>query len=91
MTTAFTAHLERCTDHLASSGGKPRQVLWRIYSKRAVLAAGSTERPIAFGNNDRPGIMLAGCCAGLCQPLWRDTRQAGGGFHQQRRWLAHCG
>ncbi|KRS13617.1 sarcosine oxidase subunit alpha [Roseovarius atlanticus] len=52
--------LERCTDHLADGGGKPRQVLWRIYSKRAVLAAGATERPIAFGNNDRPGIMLAG-------------------------------
>ena len=28
--------------------------------KRAVLAAGATERPIAFGNNDRPGVMLAG-------------------------------
>ncbi|WP_412507768.1 sarcosine oxidase subunit alpha family protein [Roseovarius sp. SYSU LYC5161] len=52
--------LERCTDHLADSGGKPRQILWRVYSKRAVLAAGATERPIAFGNNDRPGIMLAG-------------------------------
>ncbi|MDM8166172.1 sarcosine oxidase subunit alpha family protein [Roseovarius sp.] len=52
--------LERCTDHLADSAGKPRQILWRIYSKRAVLAAGSTERPIAFGNNDRPGVMLAG-------------------------------
>ena len=52
--------LERCTDHLASANGKPRQILWRIYSKRAVLAAGATERPIAFGNNDRPGVMLAG-------------------------------
>jgi len=52
--------LERCTDHLSASHGKPRQILWRIYSKRAVLAAGSTERPIAFGNNDRPGVMLAG-------------------------------
>jgi len=52
--------LERCTDHLADSDGKPRQILWRIYSKRSVLAAGATERPIAFGNNDRPGIMLAG-------------------------------
>jgi len=52
--------LERCTDHLASSQGKPRQILWRVYSKRAVLAAGATERPIAFGNNDRPGLMLAG-------------------------------
>jgi len=52
--------LERKTDHLASSSGKPRQVLWRIYTKRALLATGSTERSIAFGNNDRPGVMLAG-------------------------------
>ncbi len=52
--------LERKTDHLASSGGKPRQVHWRVYAKRAILCAGATERPIAFANNDRPGIMLAG-------------------------------
>jgi len=52
--------LERKTDHLKSSGGKPRQILWRIYSKRALLCAGATERPIAFGHNDRPGVMLAG-------------------------------
>ncbi len=54
------AALERRTDHLADGGGKPRQVLWRIYSRRAILAAGATERPIAFGGNDRPGAMLAG-------------------------------
>lgn len=52
--------LERMTDHLPTSGGKPRQVLWRIYSKRAILTAGATERSIAFPMNDRPGIMLAG-------------------------------
>ena len=52
--------LERTGDHLASNTTKPRQILWRIYSKRSILTAGSTERPIAFGNNDRPGIMLAG-------------------------------
>jgi methylglutamate dehydrogenase subunit C len=52
--------LERKTDQLAASAGKPRQVLWRIYSKRAVLCAGALERSIAFANNDRPGIMLAG-------------------------------
>ena len=52
--------LEKKTDHLAASDGKPRQVLWRIYSKQAILCAGATERPIAFANNDRPGIMLAG-------------------------------
>lgn len=52
--------LERRTDHLRSSDGKPRQILWRIYSKRAILCAGALERSIAFGNNDRPGVMLAG-------------------------------
>jgi sarcosine oxidase subunit alpha len=51
--------VERRTDHLAASA-KPRQVLWRIYARRAILAAGATERPIAFADNDRPGIMLAG-------------------------------
>ena len=39
---------------------KPRQTLWRIYSRKAILTAGATERPIPFENNDRPGIMLAG-------------------------------
>ncbi len=53
--------VERKGDHLsAPSEGKPRQILWRIYSGRALLCAGATERPIAFENNDRPGIMLAG-------------------------------
>jgi sarcosine oxidase subunit alpha len=52
--------VERMTDQLPGTRGKPRQVLWRIYSKRAVLCAGATERSIAFGNNDRPGVMLAG-------------------------------
>ncbi len=52
--------LERKTDHLAESGGKPRQILWRVYTKRSLLCAGSTERAIAFANNERPGVMLAG-------------------------------
>ena len=53
--------VERVSDHLAvPEAGKPRQILWRIYSARAILAAGAIERPIAFENNDRPGIMLAG-------------------------------
>ncbi len=53
--------VERVSDHLAVPlPGKPRQTLWRIYSRRAILAGGATERPIAFENNDRPGIMLAG-------------------------------
>jgi heterotetrameric sarcosine oxidase alpha subunit len=53
--------VERVSDHLATPlAGKPRQTLWRIYSTHTLLAGGATERPIAFENNDRPGIMLAG-------------------------------
>lgn len=52
--------VERVSDHLAiPAKDKPRQILWRIYSKKAILCAGAIERPIAFENNDRPGIMLA--------------------------------
>ena len=53
--------LERVSDHLAAPReGTPRQILWRVYARRAILAAGATERLIAFDNNDRPGIMQAG-------------------------------
>ena len=52
--------LERVADHMpAPLPYQPRQRLWKIVAKRAVLAAGAIERPIVFGGNDRPGIMLA--------------------------------
>jgi sarcosine oxidase subunit alpha len=52
--------VERVSDHLIQpESGRPRQILWRIYAAKTILAAGATERPIAFENNDRPGIMLA--------------------------------
>ncbi len=40
--------------------GVPRQRVWRIVAKQTVLASGATERPLVFGSNDRPGVMLAG-------------------------------
>ncbi len=53
--------VERVSDHLATPApDQPRQIMWRIYTKRTLLCAGAIERPIAFENNDRPGIMLAG-------------------------------
>ena len=52
--------VERVSDHIYTpDAGKPRQILWRIYAKKTMLCAGATERPIAFDNNDRPGVMLA--------------------------------
>jgi len=55
------AALERVNDHVpVPPAHEPRQRVWRIVAKRAVLCAGAIERPIVFGDNDRPGIMLAG-------------------------------
>ncbi len=55
------AALERVSDHVATPPAhEPRQRLWRIVAKRAVVCAGAIERPIVFGDNDRPGVMLAG-------------------------------
>ena len=55
------AAVERVNDHVpVPLAHEPRQRLWRIVAKRAVLAAGAIERPIVFGDNDRPGVMLAG-------------------------------
>jgi sarcosine oxidase, subunit alpha len=34
--------------------------LWHVRADRVTLATGAHERPIAFANNDRPGVMLAG-------------------------------
>src|SRR5213079_475636 len=53
--------VERVNDHVVvPPEHEPRQRSWKIVARRAVLAAGALERAIAFGNNDRPGVMLAG-------------------------------
>ena len=53
--------LERVSHHLAEAPAHaPLETFWRIAAKRAVLAGGAIERPIAFPNNDRPGVMMAG-------------------------------
>ena len=67
-TTVFGAYdggiygaVERVADHLPEPPPhQPRQRVWHIVARRCVLAAGSIERPIVFGNNDRPGVMQSG-------------------------------
>jgi sarcosine oxidase subunit alpha len=57
----LTIH-ERKTDHLGDRApiGQVRQRLHRIRANRVVLATGTHERPLVYGNNDVPGNMLAG-------------------------------
>ncbi len=35
------------------------QRLWHVRAGQVILATGSIERPMAFANNDRPGVMLS--------------------------------
>jgi sarcosine oxidase subunit alpha len=66
-TTLFGAYdnkvfgaVERVADHLLQPApGQPRQRLWKIVAKRSILSTGAIERPITFGGNDRPGVMMA--------------------------------
>lgn len=66
-TTVFGAYdggtfaaIERVSDHLATVPSHcPRQRLWKIVSKHAVIATGAIERSLVFPGNDRPGVMLA--------------------------------
>jgi len=54
------AAVESVSDHLpVPAKGKPRQRMWTLYPRQVVIAAGATERPLVFGNNDKPGVMLA--------------------------------
>jgi sarcosine oxidase subunit alpha len=40
-------------------GAGVRERFWIVRAKRIVIAAGAMERPLVFGGNDRPGVMLA--------------------------------
>jgi sarcosine oxidase subunit alpha len=46
-------------ERAAPDAAGPRERLWKIRAGRVVLATGAHERPLAFADNDRPGIMLA--------------------------------
>jgi len=58
----FLALAERVTHHQPQRGGAaglPRERLWRVRAMQVVLATGAIERPLVFGGNDLPGVMLA--------------------------------
>ncbi len=67
-TTVFGAYdndvygaVERCADHLPEpQQHHVRQRYWRIRTRQCILATGAIERPLVFGGNDKPGVMLAG-------------------------------
>ena len=51
---------ERISEHMPKTEKfMPKQKLWYIRAKEVVISSGSIERPIVFGNNDTPGILLS--------------------------------
>ena len=49
-----TDHLDVAPEHLS------RQRIWHVRAGQVVIATGAHERPMVFGGNDLPGVMLAG-------------------------------
>ncbi|EJL58601.1 sarcosine oxidase, alpha subunit family, heterotetrameric form [Rhizobium sp. CF122] len=53
--------VERVQKHVATPDAhRPVERLWRIIARQAILATGAEERPLVFGGNDIPGVMMAG-------------------------------
>jgi sarcosine oxidase, subunit alpha len=60
----FLTIRESLTDHLPLAERKGyRERLWRVRAAQVVLATGAHERPLVFGNNDLPGVMLSSAMA----------------------------
>jgi sarcosine oxidase subunit alpha len=64
-TTAFGLYDHGCAgllQRLDLGGGRQpvRQRYWRVRARQVLLATGAIEQPLVFGNNDLPGVMLAG-------------------------------
>ena len=51
--------VQKCVEPGAAAGAGVAQRLWRVRAGKVVLAGGATERPLLFGGNDRPGVMLS--------------------------------
>ncbi len=60
----FVAMLERNADDAEAIGNRVRQTLWHVRAKKIIFATGAIERGLSFGNNDRPGVMLASAVSG---------------------------
>lgn len=60
----FIGLLERNADDAEHLGQRVRQTVWHVRAKQIIFATGAIERGLSFGNNDRPGIMLASAASG---------------------------
>ena len=64
----FLTVRESLTDHLPLNERKGfRERMWRVRANQVILATGAHERPMVFGNNDLPGVMLSSAMADYLQ------------------------
>ena len=53
--------VERVQKHVrVPAKNLPVERFWRLVAKRTIVATGAEERPLMFGGNDTPGVMMAG-------------------------------
>ena len=76
---------ERVADHDPAllAAGAPRHRLWKVRAHQVILATGAIERPIAFANNDRPGVMLASAARAMVERYGVAPGSIGRRLHQQ--------
>ena len=82
--------LERVAEHVAAPPDRRAARLLLAHRRRgaAVLATGAIERLVAFPDNDRPGVMLAGAVRAYLN-RWAVAPRRAVVFTDQRRRLAH--
>ena len=63
----------------------PVATLWHVRAGRVVLATGAHERPIAFADCDRPGVMLASAAVTYADRFGVAAGRARRGLHHEPR------
>jgi sarcosine oxidase subunit alpha len=74
----YAVAVERRTDHMSAAvlPDVARTRTWHIRAASTVLATGAMERPLAFPDNDRPGVMSASAAVGFAERhgvTWRSA------------------
>ena len=77
--------------HGEPGGLAGRNAIYRIRPRRFVIAMGAVERPIAFVDNDRPGVMLLGAAERLLARYGVAVGQAPATVWQSRPVVCHRG
>ena len=83
--------VERINEHRSHPEPRqPWQRYWIVRARRVIIATGMIERPIVFGNNDLPGVMLASAARTYANRFFRPGRKENRSIHEQQQRLRLC-